>query len=71
MLSCWPNLIFFLSPTIFSFSAFHGLVAWGWGLRIESVSTVSRPFTADSILIIMIIIKKSERTISVMQNSGP
>ena len=26
---------FFLSPTILSISAFHGLVVWGWGLRTD------------------------------------
>ena len=31
-------------------------VVWGWGLWIDSVLTLSRPCTADSILIIIIII---------------
>ena len=31
-ISCWHDLLFFLSPTILSFSSFHGLVVWGWGL---------------------------------------
>ena len=46
---------FFLSPTIFSFFYFHGLVVWDWGLQIDSVLTLFRPCTADSILIITII----------------
>ena len=40
---CFPvGLIcsFLLSPTNFSFSSFHGLVVWGWGLRIVSVLTL-------------------------------
>ena len=42
MLSCWPNLLFlFLSPTILSFSSFHGLVVCGWGLRIDRVFSLS------------------------------
>ena len=38
----------FLSPTILTFSSFHGLVMWGWGLWTDSVPTLSRPCTADS-----------------------
>ena len=49
------NIIFLFKvitlSTIFSFSSFHGLVVWGWGLRIDSVLTLSRPCTADAILI--------------------
>ena len=55
MLSSWKICFFFLS-IIFSFSSFHGLVVWGWAHRIDSVLTLSRPCTADSILIIIIII---------------
>ena len=40
MLSLLAYSAFFLSPTIFSFSFFHGLVVWGWGLRIDSVLTL-------------------------------
>ena len=46
--------LYFLSP-ILSFSSFNGLVVRGWGLRTDSVLTVSRPCTADSNLIIIII----------------
>ena len=41
---CFPvGLInsFFLSPTIFYFSSFHGLVVYGWGLRIDIVFSLS------------------------------
>ena len=43
MLSCWHDLIFLfcLSPTILSFSSFHGLVVWGWGLWTDRVSSLS------------------------------
>ena len=26
------SALYFLSPTVLSFSSFHGLVVWGWGL---------------------------------------
>ena len=32
---------FFLSPRIFSFSSFHGLIVWGCGLRIDRVFSLS------------------------------
>ena len=42
MLLCWPDLLYLvLSPTIFSFSSFHGLVLWGWGIRIDRVCSLS------------------------------
>ena len=54
---CWPNLLFiFLSPVIFYFSSLNGLVVCDCGLRIDSVLTFSQPYTADSFLIIIIII---------------
>ena len=31
----------FLFPTIFYFSSFHGLVVWGWGIRIDRVFSLS------------------------------
>ena len=31
----------FLSPTVLSFSSFHGLVVWGWGLWTDRVSSLS------------------------------
>ena len=31
----------FSSPTILSFSSFHGLVVWGWGLRTDRVFSLS------------------------------
>ena len=43
---CFPVGIMcsvFLSPTIFHFSSFHGLVLWGWGLWIYRVYLLSRP----------------------------
>ena len=52
MLSCWHDLLFFLSLTVLSFSSFHGLVVWGWGLWTDSVLTLSRPCTEDSKIII-------------------
>ena len=49
MHSCWHDLLFlFLSPTVLSFSSFHGLVVWGWGLWTDSVFSLSRPCIADS-----------------------
>ena len=53
MLSCWHDLLSFLSPTVLSFSSFHGLVVWGWGLWTDSVLTLSRPCPADSKIIII------------------
>ena len=47
---------FILSPTIFSFSSFRGLVMWSWGLRIDSILTLSQRCSADSFLIIILII---------------
>ena len=42
MLSCWHYLLFlFLSPTVLSFSSFHGLVVWGCCLRTDRVSSLS------------------------------
>ena len=41
MLSCWHDLLSFLSPTVLSFSSFHGLVVWGWGLWTHRVSSLS------------------------------
>ena len=38
----------FLSPTVLSYSSFHGLVVWGWGLWTDSVLSLSWPCTADS-----------------------
>ena len=43
MLSCWPNLLFFLSPTIFSVFSIHGLVMWACGLWIDRMFSLS-PF---------------------------
>ena len=38
MLSCRHDMVFlFLSPTVLSFSSFHGLVVWGWGLWTDRV----------------------------------
>ena len=37
MLSCWHDLLSFLSLTVLSFSSFHGLVVWGWGLWTDRV----------------------------------
>ena len=31
----------FLSPTVLSFSSFHGLVVWGWGLWTDRVFSLS------------------------------
>ena len=42
MLSCWHDLFSFLSPTVLSFSSFHGLVVWGWGLLTDRVFSLSR-----------------------------
>ena len=53
MLSCWPNLLF-LFVSYFLFFFLHGPVVWSWGLWIDSVFKLSRPCTADSILIIII-----------------
>ena len=41
MLSCRHDLLSFLSPTVLSFSSFHGLVVWGWGLWTDRVSSFS------------------------------
>ena len=43
MLSCGINssVLYFLSPTILSFSSFHGLVVWGWRLRTDRVFSLS------------------------------
>ena len=42
MLSCWHDLlILFLSPAVLSFSSFHGLVVWGWGLWTDRVFSLS------------------------------
>ena len=42
MLSCWHDLLFlFLSPTVLSFSSFHGLVVWGSGLWTDRVFSLS------------------------------
>ena len=41
MLSCWHDLLFFLSPTVLSFSSFHGLVVWGWLLLTDRVFSLS------------------------------
>ena len=43
MLSCMLALsaLSFLSPTILSFSYFHGLVVRGWGLWTDRVSSLS------------------------------
>ena len=38
----------FLSPTDLSFSSFHELVVWVWGLWTDSVLTLSRPCTTNS-----------------------
>ena len=48
MLSCWPNLFFFC---LLLFSLFIPSICWLCG---ESVLTLSRPCTVDSILIIII-----------------
>ena len=32
---------FLLSPTVLSFSSFHGLVVWGWDLWTDRVSSLS------------------------------
>ena len=53
--SCWHNLLHLFS-TIFHFSSFHRLIVRGWGLRIDSVLTLSQPCTANSFLIIIITI---------------
>ena len=34
---------FFLCPTVLSFSSFHGLVVWSWGLWTDRVFTLSPP----------------------------
>ena len=34
-LSCLINLLFHFVSSIFSFPSLHGLVVWGWGLRID------------------------------------
>ena len=39
-LLAWSALSF-LSPTVLSFSSFHGLVVWCWGLWTERVSLLS------------------------------
>ena len=49
----WHDLLSFLSPTVLTFSSFHGLVVWGWGLWTDSVLTLSLPCTADSKIIII------------------
>ena len=41
----------FLSPTIFYYSAFHGLAVSGWGLRTDTVLILSQPCTPDSFLL--------------------
>ena len=42
MLSCWHDLLsLFLSPTVLSFSSFHGLVVWVWGLWTDRVFSLS------------------------------
>ena len=41
---CFPVVMicsFFLSPIILSFSFFHELVVWGWGLWTDRVFTLS------------------------------
>ena len=40
----------FLSPTIFFFSSFHGLVVWGWGLWIDRVFSLSPGLTLQSLV---------------------
>ena len=38
MLFCWHDLlILFLSASVLSFSSFHLLVVWGWGLWTDRV----------------------------------
>ena len=51
------------SPTILSFSSFHGLVVWGWGLwtdRVFSLSPGLAQWTTinNNVIIIIIIIIK-------------
>ena len=41
MLSCWHDLLSFLSPTVLSVSSLHGLVVWGWGLWTDRVFSLS------------------------------
>ena len=41
MLSCWHDLLILLSPIVLSFSFFHGLVVWGWGLWTDRVFSLS------------------------------
>ena len=42
MVSCWHDVsLTFLTPTILSFSSFHGLVVWGWGLWTDRVFSLS------------------------------
>ena len=36
----WSALSF-LSPTVLSFSSFHGLAVWGWGLWTDRVFSLS------------------------------
>ena len=41
------SALFFLSPTVLSFSSFHGLVVWGWGIWTDSVLTLSGPCSTN------------------------
>ena len=41
MLFCWHDLLFFLSSTVSSFSSFHGLCVWFWGLWTDRVFSLS------------------------------
>ena len=37
--------LFFLSPSVLSFSSFHRLVVWGWGLWTDRVFSLSPGLT--------------------------
>ena len=73
MLSCWPNLLFLLVP-YYLYIFFLPWVVRGFGLRIDSVLTLSRPCPATPILIIIIIMCNIRALISVskalMENIG-
>ena len=56
----WSALSF-LSPTVLSFSSFHGLVVWGWGLCNDRVFSFSLPHSFPALhsglqLIIILIV---------------